>query len=542
MARDSAVHPARLSLSSRLHGGPWGVVKAAVADEGSSNEAVGSEAVRRRVLEIGGRGEEILAVASHDPGGEVLSLREGPESVAAGREAAAEIGLSNVRFEAFSLDDAPGDVGQFDLVIAEDALARAADLGKGGGGRGVAAVEELFRLFRASLSETGILVIGYPVIPGASQRGLVRSLLGAQAGGAEGRGGAASEAERVAKAKAAAEAFRAMLGPSDHPYPQLLALELTRFLEASEEAASAYLDAPDAVFAHADVVRWAESHGLRFVCDARWNGPEGWVAPEIGDDLASRGLRGADLDQALDVLRCRAERLSIFCRADVSPGVPPGAEVLDELWITGRLAPAGEAANLAPGVEQAFSGAAGQRIASADPLLKAALIELHDSHPRPLRFAELVSASVARLHEAGAAGDPSDDQLAGVARDVWELFRRGLVELWPECGAVESLRSAPGGTSLNPLTRRRVERGEPPISPLGDAVPLDRFGAAMVRRMVGVEGEDALVTAMLEEAAKGGVTIEVGGARLTDPTLVEPMIRALVRRSLATLARFGALG
>lgn len=532
MAHDLAEHPSRLSLSSRLHGGP------AASGRGL------------RVLEIGRQGgEALIALAFHDPEGAYLGAFEDPASVEAGRAAAVEIGLTNVRFEPVSLDEPPMDLGVFDVVLARDALAWAPEM----------AQSEVLRLCHASLSESGILALGYPVLPGAANRGLVRTLLAPHVGTSSPGG----DRERVARAKASAEAFRAMLGPSGHPYPQLLGMELTRFLEASPEAALRdYLDAPEAVFAHSDVVKLAEAHGLRFVCDAMWNRPDGFVAPEIAEDLALRGLTGADLDQALDVLRCRAERTSIFCRAEpvshsigaASPGEDrarevPGPEILDDLWIASALAPASETVDLGAEVEVSFSGEPGQRIASADPLLKAALVELHACWPRPLRFAEVVSAAVERLHEAGADGEPNDVQLAGVARDLWELHRRGLIDLLPERPSPRGGPPAPEESTpregeshvLHALARFQVRTGADLTSPLAGKVPLDKFTTSLLPHMTPDATEDSLVRAMLVEASKGGVSIEIGGTRLTDAALLEPMIRALVRRSVSTLARHGVL-
>jgi len=618
MTRDFAGHPARLSLTSRLHGGPWGASAAAsglgppaaAAASGLGPPAAAAPAglglptaTGKRVLEIGCRGGgALIALAFHDPEGTYRGLYQDAASVAAGEAAAAEIGLHNVLFKQGALEEQTGDLGVFEFVIAGDALARTEE----------GARWQLLERCRASLSETGILVLGYPVIPGAAHRGLVRALLAQHASGtAGGDSGAASDrgasglrppaaatasgsSAPAAAARASAEALRGMLGPSNHPYPQLLAMELTRFLEASDEVVvSDYLDAPEAVFAHRDVVKMAAEAGLRFVCDAMWNRPEGYVAPEIVEELAGRGLAGVDLDQALDVLRCRAERTSIFCRADVSPRERPGPQILDELWIASALVPASEAVNLAPGVEEPFSGEPGQRIASADPLLKAALVELHACSPRPLRFAEVVSAAVVRLHESGAEGEPSDAELAGVARDLWELHRRGLIDLLPEEPPIEgrtrsvgtpapagglarrtkkargggsrwgteSRRSAPYEVgappqeetapptsdgrpdhSLNAMARYQVRTGAELTSPLLGKVPLDKLMTALLPHMVPGADEDALVRAMLVEASKGGVSIEIGGARLTDPELLEPMVRGLVRRAIRTLSLYGVLG
>ncbi|MFO0586868.1 MAG: methyltransferase domain-containing protein [Polyangiaceae bacterium] len=513
---EDTMSPARLLLAARLFGAP--------------TLFTGDRAKRPlRVLQIGcGRGERLLALAFHDPEAAYFGLDEDPEAVAAAIAAAQEIGLENVRFEVGGFSDPPAEIGEFDLILGGDALAR----------RGEVGAIDVLSLGRRCLSERGALALTYPVFPGAATRAMARSLVGAAADPR------APVAKRAADVRAAAAGFKGMLGPSNHPYPQLLALELGRVEGAPDEViAREYLDAPDTAYWHADVVRRAEAEGLRFVADAAWNQPEGHVSQEIVSEVASRGLAGAALDQALDVLRCRAERTSLFCRADAGIGDPPGGELLDELWIVSPLRSGREGESvtpdLTPGVEEPFLGLGGQRVASPDPLLKAALLELHAVFPKALRFAETVSAAVTRLHEAGADGEPSDAQVGGLARDLWELYRSGLVDLLPDPPRfpVGSKR----GPVLHALARHEVASGRPPTTALYTPMELPRFEAELVRHMVPGADEDSLVGAMLLEAAKGGVAIEIGGSRLTDPTLIEPMVRGLVRRGVALLGRWGLL-
>lgn len=505
------VSPLRLSLASLSHGGPF------------------PKAAGCRVLELGtGRGESLLPLAFYDPEGSYLGLDGDPENIEAARAAAAEIGLSNLRFEAVDWQEPPLSLGEFDYVLGSDLLARVPEVAR----------SEVLRLCRSSLAETGIAYLDYPVLPGAAQRQLVRTLILPLVGSVapSGERGASDKLPRAEKARSAAEAFRAMITTSQHPYPQLLAMELSRLVDSPPRVIERdYLDAPQTAFLHKDVVTLALAHGLRFVCDSAWNRAEGFVAPEIREELLGRGLAGTDLEQALDVLRCRAARGSVFCRADVAETAPPSPAILDELWIVSALAPKSEPARLDPGVEVSFEGPDGGRIASPDPLLKAVLLDLRASYPRPRRFADAVTAAVDKLREAGADGEPSDEQLAGVAADLWELHSRGLLELFP----VLPRSGESGSHTLHALARHEIKSGSLLTTPLHAKVALGAFDATLASHMDPGADEDTLTGAMLVEASKGGVAIEVGGARLTDPDLIEPMVRGLVRRATAMFARFG---
>jgi SAM-dependent methyltransferase len=518
--RMSSTYPPRLALAALLHGGPRGALENVRSPEGRERpRRPGSGGAQ--VLEIGtGKGENLVALAFYDPDGSYLGLDADPANIDAARSAAGEIGLANVRFEAVDLLEPPLDLGPFDYIFARGVL---------GVTREPAHIE-ILRLCRSSLAESGILYMDYPVIPGAANRQLARTLV-APLIDPEG-----PPAKRVAQAKAAAEAVRSMIAASNHPYPQLLAMELSRLAQSPDNVVwRDYLAGPTTAFLHRDVVALAEAQGLRFVCDAAFNQPEGFVPAEIREELSGRGLAGVDLEQALDILRNRGERGSLFCKAEAPPSEAVGPALLDELGIACGLAPKSESVRLDPGVEEAFEGASGERIASADPLLKAVLLDLRAAWPRPLSFVDLVSAGVERLHRQGAAGEPGDEQLAGLARDLWALYLRGLVELFPNLPRF----AQGGGTVLHALARFEARSGAVLTTPVHTPLALTGFDAALVQHMEPGVDEDGLVGAMLVHAANGGVAIEVGGTRLTDAVLLEPMVRGLVRRSVATLARWG---
>jgi len=500
-----ALHPPSLALAAYLHGGP----------------RVG--VVRSRVLLLGaGRGEDLLPLAFYDPEGSYLGVDDDAANIEFARGAAGEMGLSNVRFEAADWSEPPLTLGQFDVVIARGVLGRAAESRR----------NELLRLCRTSLADEGILYLDYPLIPGAASLRLVWSLIGPLVDPA------GPVQKRVAQARAAAEAYRGMIASSGHPYPQLLAMDLSRVVESPDAVVwRDYIGAPGAVFLHRDVVRMAHEHGLRFVCDAAFNRAEGHVPAEIREELVGRGLSGLEMEQALDILRNRGHRGSVFCRAEVVEREPPGPDLLDELGMACGLGPKGEAVRLDPGVEEVFEGAGGERIASADPLLKAVLLELREGWPRPQRFGEVVSAAVMRLQREGAEGEPSDEHVAGLARDLWALFTRGMLVLLPNAPRF----AENPGTALHGLGRFEARAGGGLTTPLHTTMTLSGFDAALVRHMEPGADEDGLVRAMLVHAAKGSVAIEVGGARLTDPMLLEPMVRGLVRRSVATFARWGLI-
>lgn len=497
-----AASPRRLALSAFLHGGPRGPLEAL------------------RVLEIGCRdGANLLPLAFYDPGSSHVGLDPDPARIDAARAAAAEVGLTNVRFEVLDPAAIPDTIGPFDCVLVRDCFARAEQ----------AARDTILRSCRSQLAPGGLVYLDYPVAPGAQVRSLVRDLVLPLAG------------EDAGRVKEAAASLRGLITAAEHPYPALLSMELDRLAGAPLDVIrSDYLQGERAVFRHRDVVELAAARGLRFVCDADFNGPEGYAPDEARAELARRGFSGVDLDQALDVLLYRRERASVFCRDDAPRLEAPGPEALDDLQIASPLA-ADRPVRLDPGVEEAFVGPLGQRIGSADPLFKAALIVLAGAYPRPLSFADLVGRAVERLHGDGAEGEPSDPQIAGLARDLWVLHRRGLVELTL---TPPRLPGTPG-RALHALARLEARsRSQSKIAlttPLHTVLELGGFEALMVRHLHEGADHDALVGALVDRIAAGELALELGGSRLTDPVLLEPMVRGLLDRGLAKLGRWGLL-
>lgn len=475
-----------------------------------------------RVLEVGCRdGANLLALAHYDRESTFVGVDVDDVAVSRATAAAREICLENVRFITIELD-APPDLGApFDVVLVRDFVARIGEHDR----------TATLSAARARLADGGVLYVDHPTAPGHSLAAEVRSMLAPTAG--EG-----SFEERMARVKTAATTLRAMLAKSGHPYAAMLGEELERVASSSSaRILRDVIDGPRAVLRHRDVVALASSVGLRFVGDAEPHRASAVLPEELRIELERLGLRDASLDQAADVLRCRAWRASIFCRDDAPIAQPPGAEVLDELHLHAAPSPVSPAVRLGPGIEEAFQGARGERIASSDPLFKAAMIVLHAAHPKPLRFADVVSRAVMRLRNEGAEGEPSDDQLAGFAHDIWTLYRGGAIDLLLD----PRIPSESGEASLHALARFEARRRESLTTPLHTQLSLSPFDAVLVRALAEGVDRSSLADVLAAVASSGELPIEIGGARVTDPVLLDPMMRGLADRSLVKLARAGLM-
>ena len=74
---------------------------------------------RARVLDVGcGSGGNLLPMALLWPGGEYVGIDLASTAIDKAKASAAQLGLTNIRFEAADLMDLPADFGTFDYIIA----------------------------------------------------------------------------------------------------------------------------------------------------------------------------------------------------------------------------------------------------------------------------------------------------------------------------------------------------------------------------------------------------------------------------------------
>ena len=277
--------PTRLARASRTHGGP-------VPPTGAF-----------ALLELGcGDGTHLRHLAETYPRASLVGLDAAAGPLRAAEEAARDAGLGSIRFlcadlaEEVALD---GPAGGFHYVVAHGVYSWVDERARTG----------LLRLAARHLAADGLLYLSYNVRAGWIVRGITRELLRA-----------ATEAQvddpaaRVRAAREAATSMHAAIAGSDHPYHALLAGELERANDATDAYLFHELLAPaNDAFDHPAVVAQVARHGLRYLCDARFDEPEGSVPEGLREVLA--GFDDAQAEQAADLLGHRRFRAAVFCLA-----------------------------------------------------------------------------------------------------------------------------------------------------------------------------------------------------------------------------------
>jgi hypothetical protein len=451
------------------------------------------------VLEVGcGDGMNLVGMAAHAPGLQAVGLDA--IDPAPGREAAAALGLRNVRLERRDLREA-GDLGRFDYVIAHGLYAWVA----------APVREALMALLGAALAPQGIAFLSYNALPGARMRTMLREMALLHASGAPTAG------ERVARAR---ELF-AFLAPwaADRPdaYGQVLAAELPRLRDLS----TASLAHDDLGTEHApaflrDVVAHARRHGLVYLADAELEDlRDGRHPPGVDERLDA--LAGDDRvawEQYADLLAGRVFRETLLCRADAGadPRIDPGR--LTRLWV-------------APGARAGIGDAAAEPAAGGNGApATGAVAHLTSRRPAVLSWDEL----------RAALGEPDPGALAV---DLWRGFRAGEVELF--AGPARHVPVAGARPEASPVARWQAARGAELTNLRHEPVRLDDpLGRFLVRLCDGTRDRAALLDALV--AGVGGeLQLTAGGEPVEDGEAVRASLGAGLERNLHALAGLALL-
>lgn len=350
-----ATHAARLGTLSQLFGRPT------------------TPFPRSRVMEIGGGDAvNLVSMAMAAPEAEFYSFDLSARAVEAGRDLVRRVGLANVHVEQADLCDIPAEWGRFDYIIAHGVYAWVP----------APVREAMMALVGDRLTEQGVAMISYNVMPGCRNRQTLRDIM------LDAAGGVADPQQRIAAGRAALE-FHLERWDMDKPH-----------LRAVAEEARDLLRRPDGVIFHdemgevyepqfvSDVVAAARRHGLDYLGDTQLALAADLLWP--GDFAAAAAARtGGDLvryEQLKDFEDGRAFRQSLFCRAGAAIDTRFDAARTRGLYASGALDPIEGAAHPEG---QLFRTLQSSEVETRDPRLIDIFARLTAVYPRNVPLAEL---------------------------------------------------------------------------------------------------------------------------------------------------------
>src|SRR5436190_10016696 len=344
------------------------------------------------------------------PQSEFFGIDSASRAIAEGNQTIDDLSLDNVRLQQLDLMEfATNDVA-FDYIIAHGVYSWVPDPVR----------DRILAICSECLSQNGIAYVSYNTYPGGHIRDMVREMMLFHVRGAS------DVEQKIAQGRALLK-FLASSKKEPDLYRDLLEKELEHAVEYS-----------DAAFYHDDLnpltrpiyfhqfVKHAAAHGLQFLGDAMFNE----MQPEEYEPAVMTALRELDNDvlareQYLDFLMGRRFRRTLLCRREVSLDhkIQPG--VIANFYAASEAQPKSSKLNVCSSDIEEFRTAKGASISASRPLVKAALLHLHQRWPQAIHFSGLLGAARRLVPEES----DENENVTALCEVLLRAYAAGVTEL-----------------------------------------------------------------------------------------------------------------
>ena len=439
-----------------------------------------------RVLDLGcATGGNLLSMALSLPESNFVGIDLSPRQIASARNAAKDIGVSNVQFEAMSITDVDEELGTFDYIVSHGVYSWVPPRVQ----------TALLEVCSKSLAPEGLAYVSYNTYPGWHARGLVRDMMLFH------DRPDLSPAARVQRARDLLKSVADGVPKSDQVYAAVLQEEIATLSEASETYfMHEELESENHPVYFIDFAQRAAATGLQYVSEVIPSLTDTQISGDLRATLRSWSADNLQYEQYFDFVRNRTFRRSLLCHAGRTVEVEPTAAGVPSMHLRARCfvdTDAPEAKQ--PGVE-VFRTAEGVSATMAHPVVRAALHVLVDARPAALPFDALLEASRARL---GGADTVSSDTLADAMLRC-TLVR--LIDLSADAPAsfVTSLSRYP---MASPLARLEARTETVVTSLLHLEVKLSPFDRFVLMLLDGSHDDSAIVHEVDRAVARGDLDL-----------------------------------
>lgn len=453
------------------------------------------------VLELGcASGGNLIPLAARFPRARFVGIDLGRKHVEEAALRIRDLALSNIEIR-------QGDIaelrlpGKFDYIICHGVFSWTPR----------AVQDAVFQICREALSNSGVALISFNVLPGWRLRSAIRDLC------LRHTAGEARPSRRVVMARALLDDIAAMSNAGE-PYGLLLRNEARRIAHRpASYIMGEFMSDENAAFFLSEFVERAAQCALAYLADADLDAavPQ-TLRPPLQERLAA--YAGADLvarEQYSDYLTGRPFRSALLVRAEAARGGFDSAR-LRRLHIAGELKPIADGKSPAT----VFEDARGRAIRGKDPATAQALSRLAAAYPSTLSFAEVIG---------GGEGENADD----ICEALGLLLRLGQI-------AASSVQLRVGKVQASHpeawvLARKQAASGQPFVTSLAHTPVLVKpITGWMLQRLDGSLDRSALTAALAGALGRGEVRVpemeQKGGVEL------ESVAGAYVSRALHYLA------
>lgn len=338
-----------------------------------------------RVLEVGcASGGNLIPMAALHPGASFLGFDLSQRQVDEANRQAAQLGLTNIRFECRNILDPTEDLGTFDYIITHGVFSWVPKVVQ----------EGIFALCRAHLSPQGVAYISYNTFPGWQLHGVARELMMYFAEDEE------TPLARVARARGWLELLARSVPQGNAAYHGMLN-QLVQTLEGHNNAyvLHEFLEEVNEPTRFVDFMERAHGHGLQYLGESGLTPMlDQFYAPEVSKKLREWSSNIFELEQYMDFLRARTFRQTLLVHQSVELQRDLTTFHPQDMWLSSQ-ATVKAAPEKIDNIEGAIFRTERENVEITlyDPLAKALMLELTDCWPETIPFEEAFQRALTRV-------------------------------------------------------------------------------------------------------------------------------------------------
>ena len=429
-----------------------------------------------RVLELGcSTGVNLIALAMALPEGRYTGLDLSATQVGAARALAGALGLEQVRFEAADLRAVSGRLGEFDYILCHGVYSHVPP----------DVQEAILATCARSLSPMGVACVSYNTHPGWYLRGMIRDLL---------RRRVRDLPPGTPQVSAAREFLRLLAGHASPPgghYRAVLEHEQRLLVDSTDTyIVHEHLDPVNDPLYLTDFVARARRHGLEYVGDAEPEPLPGDLPDELGSVVSGLAEDGLERDQLLDILRGRAFRSTVLCRAESKRRPLTAVDAVADLVVRARAIPESDQPEVQGIRMERFKTRDERIVETNDPLVKALLLALYRRAPRTVEVPTLVEDVRSLLAGALPEGLRAGNQ-ASVAEALLRFHRGQVLRL--QTSTVPFATTAGARPVASALARAQAGTGATVTTLRHDNLRLDDTERSLLQLLDGTRDRQALL-------------------------------------------------
>ncbi|WP_178133328.1 methyltransferase regulatory domain-containing protein [Vineibacter terrae] len=471
-----------------------------------------------RILEIGcAAGGNIIPLAAHLPGATCLGIDLSGVQIEQAQRRAQGLGLGNLELRRQSVTEIGAADGPFDYVICHGVYSWVPS--------GVR--EAILRVCAERLSDDGIAIISYNVMPGWHMKRVVRDSMVAHAAHI------ADPSQKIAQARWFIEFLKDRV-PQQTPYGAALRTEAAFLANQRDDyVLHEFLEDENSPCTVTEFVLGAEKLGLGYLGETELHT---MIAETYGAEVAGALRQLSDnrllpLEQYIDILTGRTFRQSILAKAATAARAQRALDPhrLLALHVAGRFTAEADAGQDGARV---FRDNAGRTLSTGSTGVGIAMDLMSARYPATVTAAEL-TAVAGRWSSAPAA------QEAAVMDALYRLLNAGMLDF-----RITPVRIGAAGAErprATPLARHDASQGAAATTSLRhEPVLIDAASRLLLPLLDGTRDRVALRDALLQALASAGTHLQRDGQAVAGEAerhaaaleLIESTLRSLEATAL----------